>query len=220
MTGITADFLLAQTRKNIEERVHQRTAQSQGWRQIAHDFSSHQGKRECVGWDGKEPGKTLRAWLRTQLRWQIRTPAPPEQWGVQLLEALPMGTLSRSLAETVPEAELLTIEGYPKILKLILQAHQAYLEAELEKATLDFMYPRHMEKTELYTTYVAYLELLGRELDQQLYPAPPMDERIKAVVLLKHCVLDKEQRTQLALKRAGTQPFQVVADLLLSLIHI
>ena len=134
-----------------------------------------------------------------------------------MLEALPVGTLSRQLADTVPEAELLTIEGYPKILKLILQAHQAYLEAELEKATLDFMYPRAMEKTELYTTYVAYLELLGRELDQQLHPAAPIDERIKAVVLLKHCILDKEQRTQLALKRAGTQPFQKVADLLRTL---
>ena len=135
-----------------------------------------------------------------------------------MLEALPVGILSRQLADTVPEVELLTIEGYPKILKLILGAHQAYLEAELEKAALDFMYPRTMEKTELYTTYVAYLELLGRELDQQLHPAPPIDERIKAVVLLKHCILDKEQRTQLALKRAGTQPFQKVADMLRTLV--
>ena len=41
-----------------------------------------------------------------------------------------------------------------------------------------------MEKGELFTTYVAYLELLGRELDQQLNPSPPLAERLKAIVLL------------------------------------
>ena len=66
---------------------------------------------------------------------------------------------------------------------------------------------RTREKGELFTTYVAYLELLGRELDQQLSPAPPLDERIKAVILLRNCHLDAEQRTQLAMKRAGAQPF-------------
>ena len=35
--------------------------------------------------------------------------------------------------------------------------------------------------------------------------------------LLLNCHLDAEQRTQLAMKRAGTQPFQEVADLLRTL---
>ena len=82
---------------------------------------------------------------------------------------------------------------------------------------MDFFHSRTREKGELFTTYVAYLELLGRELDQQLSPAPPLDERIKAVVLLRNCHLDAEQRLQLAMKREGTQPFQEVADLLRTL---
>ena len=116
------------------------------------------------------------------------------------------------MAEAIPDVELLTTEGYVLILQKILKAHQAYLEAELEKATLEFLHARAREKGELFTTYVAYLELLGRELDQQLSPAPPLDERIKAIVLLRNCHLDAEQRTQLAMKRAGTQPFQEVAN--------
>ena len=74
-----------------------------------------------------------------QLRWQIRTSSPPEQWGVLLLEALPVGTLSRAMAETIPEPQLLTTDGYILILQKILNAHQAYLEAELEKAAVDFL---------------------------------------------------------------------------------
>ena len=79
------------------------------------------------------------------------------------------------------------------------------------------MYPRSVEKQELYTTYTAYLELLGRELDQQLAPQPPLDERIEAIVLLRHCHLNQEQKLQLAFKRAGTKPFQDVAALLRTL---
>ena len=45
------------------------------------------------------------------------------------------------------------------------------VEAELEKATVDFIYPRQMERGELFTSYVAYIELLGREVDQQLLDA-------------------------------------------------
>ena len=84
----------------------------------------------------------------------------------------------------------MTAGGYIKILKLILQSHQAYLEVELEKAAVDFLYPRQRERNELFTAYVAHLELLARELDTQLQPAPPLDERIKAIILLRNCQLE------------------------------
>ena len=199
VTGITASFLLTQTSRNIEDR--QARVQPYGGKQFSQEFKEHQGKRESLSWDGKDPGITLRVWLKAKLLWQIRTPTPPEQWGIALLEALPQGTLARALADTVPDLELMSIDGYIKIMQKILVAHQAYLEAELEKAVLDFMYPRSMEKQELYTTYAAYLELLGRELDQQFAPQPPLDERIKAIVLLRHCHLNQEQKLQLALKK-------------------
>ena len=131
VTGITAHFLLEQTRRNIEDR--QARVQQYGWKQFSQEFKDHQGKRESPSWDGKDPGRTLRTWLKAQLLWQIRTPTPPEQWGIALLEALPQGSLSRALADTVPDVELMSIEGYLKIMQKILLAHQAYLEAELEK---------------------------------------------------------------------------------------
>ena len=111
----------------------------------------------------------------------------------------------------------MTTEEYVKLLMLLLQAHQAYLEVELEKATVDFIYPRQRERNELFTTYIAHMELLCREFDNQLKPAPPMDERIKAIILLRNVQLEKDQCMQLALKRAGQQSFQEVADLLRTL---
>ena len=73
----------------------------------------------------------------------------------------------------------------------------------MTKAVMDFIYPRSMDKNELYTTYTAYLELLGRQLDQQLAPGPLLDERIKAIVLLRHCHLDKDQRMHVARRKSG-----------------
>ena len=111
----------------------------------------------------------------------------------------------------------MSAEGYLAIMQKILVANQAYLEAELERAVLNFLYPRNQEKNELYTTYLAHFELLGRELDQQLSPGPPLDERIKAIILMKHCHLTQEQRLHLALRRAGMQPCRAVADMLRTL---
>ena len=58
VTGIPAEFLFVQTRKNIDAKVQLRA--SAGWRQFAHGFSAQQGKKECPSWESKDPGKTLR----------------------------------------------------------------------------------------------------------------------------------------------------------------
>ena len=52
---------------------------------------------------------------------------------------------------------------------------------------MDFFYTIPMEKGELLTLYVAHVEPVGRELDEQFIPAPPLDERLKAIVLLRIC---------------------------------
>ena len=80
-------------------------------------------KRQSPGWDGKDPGKTLRPWLRSQLMWQLRTPTPPEQWGISLLEALQPGTVPKVLAETVPDSVIMSIDGYLTTMGLILEAN-------------------------------------------------------------------------------------------------
>ena len=64
---------------------------------------------------------------------------------------------------------------------------------------MGFLFPRTREKNELFTSDIAHLKLLGRELDLQLQPAVPLDERIKAITLLKNYQLEREQRTQLVL---------------------
>ena len=58
VTGITAEFLITQTRKNIEAQQLQRSQPN--WKTVAKDLAAQNGKRECPGWDGKDPGRSLR----------------------------------------------------------------------------------------------------------------------------------------------------------------
>ena len=67
-----------------------------------------------------------------------------------LYEKLPSGSLARALAETLSDAVLMTPDGYVRILEQILMAYQAYLEVELERTTLEFLYPRGCERGELF----------------------------------------------------------------------
>ena len=56
---------------------------------------------------------------------------------------------------------------------------------------MDFLYPRNRERNELFTAFVSHIQLLASELDRQLHPSPPMDDRIKAIILLRHAQLEK-----------------------------
>ena len=80
ITGVLADNLLKQTEANIASRLAIRNLPANAWRQVAGDLGSKDGPRQCPSWDGKEPGKTIRPWLKSQLFWQIRTPTQPQEW--------------------------------------------------------------------------------------------------------------------------------------------
>jgi hypothetical protein len=69
----------------------------------------------------------------------MTTPSSPERWGLLLYEALPAGALAKGLADAIPEFDLITPDGYVRILKEILVAHQAYIEVELERVAMEFM---------------------------------------------------------------------------------
>ena len=118
ITGVAARQLLEATKRNVATRLAEQQSAAGGWRNVASVLNHRDGKKECPGWDGKDPGKTLRPWLRSQLFWQARTPTQPDQWGVALFEALPKDTLARKLAETIPDPELMSSDASSPPIKL------------------------------------------------------------------------------------------------------
>ena len=165
VTGDLALNLIRQTRYNIQSRQYNRANQRSS------DRDTYSGERKCPTWDGKDPGRTLRTWLRSQLFWQMTTPSSPEQWGLLLYEALPAGTLDKALADAIPEFDRITPDGYVRILKEILVAHQAYIEVELEKVAMESLNLRQRGHNESYTAYVAAVIQLALHIDQQLCPS-------------------------------------------------
>ena len=69
----------------------------------------------CPGWDGLDPARTLRPWLRSQLFWQSSTTAPPAKWGMKLYHALPEHSLPRLLADSLGEDVIMSVDGYVSI---------------------------------------------------------------------------------------------------------
>ena len=118
----------------------------------------------CLGWDGKEPGRTLRPWLRAQLFWQQTTSAPPAKWGLKLYAALPEGSLPRLLADTLPEDRVMGEQGYSEIMKLLLNEFRFYLEVELAKAADAFLFAGARDPSELFVTYVSRRKISLTEL--------------------------------------------------------
>ena len=124
------------------------------------DDRERDGKQPCPPWNGKDPGVSLRPWLRSQLFWQQSTSTPRHKWGVKLYWALEEGSLPRLLADGLGESVILGPDGYTSILKVLLARYAPYLESELPKAVEAFFYGGDRERGELFASYVARRELL------------------------------------------------------------
>merc|ERR1711965_28865 len=70
---------------------------------------------QCPPWNGKDPGKTLRPWIQSQVHWLITTGRPVSVWGISLWEALEAGSVARAHADTIPSAVRYTAQGYRAI---------------------------------------------------------------------------------------------------------
>ena len=75
-------------------------------------------------------------------------------------------------------------------------------------------YGKKVAPLQLIGTFISEVSVLFNELDQQLSPSPPLDTRIKAIMLIHSARLSEQQFTNLALKRHGSQSFEVIADLM------
>ena len=82
--------------------------------------------------DFHELGARLRPWLRELSFWRHDTSTPVHNYGVKLYNALPLGTIGRSLADQFSEDQICSSQGFDLIIGAIHHHIRPYLEAEPE----------------------------------------------------------------------------------------
>ena len=200
ITGELAQKWLVRIDAEVSDRIRMLNAPSAAAAAMMNQ--RYQDRRPCPTFNGSDPVRTLREWIQSQIHWIMLTNSPYSTWGILLYEALPRGTTPRSLADAISEEVRTSPEGYAAIARKLLEHYQPYLETELEVCWHEVrQYPKRQHK-ELFTSYTNGLRLKFEELAKQLSPAK-FDDRLEAMELHRLDELCPEQRTQLALKRAG-----------------
>ena len=128
------------------------------------------GYKPCPSYDGKNPGRTLRRWIRSQMHWLRLTREPPDNWGILLYEALDQCSIASTLAHAVHSEVRRSDDGYRAIVVELLREYQPYLQLELEVVLLHvFKYPKRPHR-QPFAEFISKLRSKLDELDRQIAP--------------------------------------------------
>ena len=127
------------------------------------------GDREPIPkWNGQNPRKTLRPWLRELRLWRQETSVPPSKHGLKLFRSFEAGSWLRQAADRVPEEQLVTVEAWNLILTEILAMLKPYLDVELDVLIEEAVFLTSKESRETMSAFVTRKMNKRRDLPNAL----------------------------------------------------
>ena len=115
-------------------------------------------------WDGSQPGKRLKPWLKELRIWRRETEVPVMKQGLALYRSFDAGNWMKQAAERVPEEQLYTEEAWELILKEILTTLKPYLDVELDVLIEETVFLTQKDPKESMAAYVTKKLNKKREL--------------------------------------------------------
>ncbi len=89
-------------------------------------------KDQVPKWDGRNPAKTLKSWLRDLRIWRQETSVPVQKHGLKLYRSFEPGSWLKTTAERIPEETLFSADAWELILKEILINLKPFLDVEMD----------------------------------------------------------------------------------------
>ena len=165
-------------------------------------------RRGLPGWSGAP--NMLRSWLKSLAFWERDNATPKSKWGVKLYQAL--SDDAKRIAETVPTEEILTENGYGKILTALLAKYKPYLEAVGPVSVDNYLFTGERQKGEAFTTYIARKEVQLQELESQI--GATLHPLVSGRILLRQSYLTELQKDMISLRQNVLLTFDEVAKAL------
>ena len=146
-------------------------------------------------WDGKQPERTLRLYLRALRFWRKDTAVPFERHGTKLYKSLALNSELRAAVDLLEEEVITGPYGWEAIVKVIERTYSMYMEADLEIAVAEAIFGTEKVKGESFLQHVSRKATKLRELEGVLGENLP--ERFKGAVLKTGARLSEGQRATL-----------------------
>ena len=122
-------------------------------------------------WDGNNPSKKLRTWLKDLRQWRVETQHPTWKHGMLLAKTFEAGTWMKDAAErAAPEPINWTDQAWELILTEILTQLKPYLDIEVDILMEEFVYHCARVNKETFSSYVTRKNTKYRDLRNLLRP--------------------------------------------------
>ena len=99
-------------------------------------------------WDGKNPAKTLKPWLKELRIWRQETAIPTRKHGMKLQGSFENGSWMKTCADRIPEEVLVTELAWDAIMKEISNNLKLYLDVDSDVIIEDFFFTTHRDSKE------------------------------------------------------------------------
>jgi len=115
-------------------------------------------------WDGKNPAKHLKPWLKRLRVWRRETTTPAHKHGLMLARSFETGSWMETVADRVPEEVLVTESAWDSILQEILAQLKPYLDVETDVLIEELLFSMQRDNKETMASYVTRKVNKNREL--------------------------------------------------------
>ena len=195
-------------------------------------YDGDKGDKEQVPkWDGKNPAKMLKPWLRDLRLWRQETSVPVNKHGLKLFRSFDSQSWLKQAADRIPEEKLTTAEAWELILREILGNLKPYLDVENEVLIEETLFMVTRDNHESMSNYVTRKINKRRELDAALgkqkiectfcsksFTVPKdIPDEIWSYLLKRGAKLSEEQRKLLHQWETGVATGKRLMELLLRL---
>ena len=105
-------------------------------------------------WNGTNPAKLLKPWLRDLRLWRAETGVPSHKHGLKLFRSFEAGSWMKHAADRIPEDLLVSGESWLLILKEILKICKPYLDVETDVLIEETIFTTQKEGKESMASYL------------------------------------------------------------------
>ena len=118
-------------------------------------YEMDRGEKEPIPrWNGQNPAKTLKPWLRDLRIWRQTTSVPLSKHGLKLAQSFESNSWLKSCADRIPEDELVTDKAWELIVREIINSLKPYLDVEVDVLIEETIFATDKESKETMSGYV------------------------------------------------------------------
>ncbi|CAE8581799.1 unnamed protein product [Polarella glacialis] len=163
-------------------------------------------------YDGTDPGRTYKRWLREWKIWSNDTDFPEKSWGTKLLREL-KGDAKEAI-DSLEVDDIVGPAGHLNILAKLDETFKPHMEQTMPRAFETAIYGKYRTREESFLKYISRVKAQFKDLSDE---GVNLGENAKGYILFRFAQLEESDRNKLETWTEGCYDFNIVSKALLKL---